>query len=262
MKNTFKRYINLFPHLLSALCIILVTTSCTRNAKLHSEVKKLNNKCPIILADGMRIDSVSYHASSNDFCYYVTLFGINEESWMQDILEANLAGLDEAEVNALVSQTIQHNSNLDSLLIEANASISLCMQYSDGSLIKHFCLDTDLSNGSDKDSQNATLQLIRRDVENSNAVCPVAIADGITMQSVSISDDNKTIIYVYRIAGDDLTADKVDKNMLDALKTSLQSEMENSSSMQIYRNNGIAIRYSFENEKGEELYHLEFYENK
>ena len=189
-------------------CSAILFSSCHHETELEKIVRHANKRCPITITDGMRLDSITVSgqqaaASSQVVTYYVTLFGIYEEDWMKDVVEANLDGLDERQVSALLAQGLKDDPQFDRILKQSDCDLSLVLQYADGREVKQFAIDPD--NIADADGKSATMEFIRRDVHNSNAACPMEIAQGITMQSVTLSDDETTVVYVFRLAGDDLT---------------------------------------------------------
>lgn len=243
-------------------CVIFALTACHRESELEKLVRHANQQCPITITDGMRLDSVcvdkphSADSGTTRLTYHVTLFGIYEEAWMKDVVEANLAGLDERQVSALLSQGLADDPKFERILHRNDCSLALVLQYADGLTLKAF--DIDIDNAVNTDCESATMDIIRRDVQNSNAACPMQIADGIVMQSVAFDEGETVIVYLFRIGDETLTPENVDRTMLEGLQASLAADLENNPSMRIYRDNGITIRYRFENSTGEYLYGFDF----
>lgn len=224
-------------------------------------VRQANKRCPVTITDGMRLDSITVskpHSadSSQRLTYYVTLFGIYEEEWMKDVVEANLEGLDERQVSALLAQGLKDDPQFDRILKQSDCDLTLVLQYTDGRQVKSFNIDPEVTDSADGNS--ATMDIIRRDVQNSNAACPMEIAQGITMQSVTLEEDEGTVTYVFRIGGEGITPESVDRSLLEGLQASISADLETNPAMRIYRDNGISIKYIFENEDGVELYGFEF----
>lgn len=239
----------------------MLFVSCHHETELEKIVRKANKRCPVTITDGMRLDSIVVSGRQSAVggqvvTYYVTLFGIYEEAWMKDVVEANLEGLDERQVSALLAQGLRDDPQFDRILKQSDCDISLVLQYGDGREVKQFDIDPD--NVADADGESATMDIIRRDVSNSNAACPMEIAQGITMQSVTLDDDEATVTYVFRLAGDDLTPQSVDRSLLEGLQASISADLETNPAMRIYRENGVTISYRFENTRGEELYGFKF----
>ena len=224
-------------------------------------VRQANKRCPVTITDGMRLDSITVskpHSadSSQRLTYYVTLFGIYEEEWMKDVVEANLEGLDERQVSALLAQGLKDDPQFDRILKQSDCDLTLVLQYADGRQVKSFDIDpaaTDSAGGN-----SATMDIIRRDVQNSNAACPMEIAQGITMQSVTLDDEETAVTYVFRIGGEGITPESVDRSLLEGLQASISADLETNPAMRIYHDNGISIKYIFENEDGIELYGFVF----
>lgn len=256
------------------LSFSLLFIGCHRETELEKVVRQANKKCPITITDGMRLDSIVIHkvrisdtSEKQSLSYYVTLFGIYEEEWMKDVVEANLAGLNEREASALLAQGLRDDPQFAKLLQASGCSLSMVLQYSDGRRAKTFDIvgngqnlidvleSCDSLQGSDV---LPTMDFIRRDVQNSAASCPMQIADGIVMQSVSLDSTETIVSYVFRISGDDLTPESVDRTMLEGLQQTIAADLETNPAMRIYRDNGITIRYRFENVKGELLYGFDF----
>jgi hypothetical protein len=246
--------------LLAAACCLL--SSCHHETELEKVVRQANKKCPIIITDGMRLDSITIsnqaieQSSNQALTYYVTMFGIYEEEWMKDVVEANLAGLDDRQVSALLTQGLKDDPQFEKLLQESDCDLSLVLQYSDGRQAKTFDISTQEFDQSGE--QELTMDIIRRDVQNSNAACPMEIAQGITMQSVTLDDEETAVTYVFRIGGEGITPESVDRSLLEGLQASISADLETNPAMRIYRDNGISIKYIFENEDGVELYSFEF----
>lgn len=257
------------------LSFSLLFIGCHRETELEKVVRQANKKCPITITDGMRLDSIVIsnaidtltQSHNHTLTYYVTLFGIYEEEWMKDVVEANLAGLNEREASALLAQGLRDDPQFAKLLQASGCSLSMVLQYSDGRRAKTFDIvgngqnlmdvleSCDSLQGSDV---LPTMDFIRRDVQNSAASCPMQIADGIVMQSVSLDSTETIVSYVFRICGDDLTPESVDRTMLEGLQQTIAADLETNPAMRIYRDNGITIRYRFENVKGELLYGFDF----
>jgi hypothetical protein len=240
---------------------------------LEKIVRQANKRCPVTITDGMRLDSITVskpHSadSSQRLTYYVTLFGIYEEEWMKDVVEANLEGLDERQVSALLAQGLKDDPQFDRILKQSDCDLTLVLQYTDGRQVKSFNIDPEVTDSADGNS--ATMDIIRRDVQNSNAACPMEITQGITMQSVTLDEpelsdnqalrhsSNPSVTYVFRIAGDGITPESVDRSLLEDLQKSIAADLNDNPSMRIYRENNVTIKYSFENNKGEKLYGFEF----
>lgn len=249
------------------LAATMLFSSCHHETELEKIVRHANKRCPITITDGMRLDSIVVRARTGVrarteqlerqvVTYYVTLFGIYEEEWMKDVVEANLEGLDERQVSALLAQGLKDDPQFERILKQADCDLSLVLQYADGRQVK--CFDIDPDGVAETDGESATMEFIRRDVRNSNAACPMEIAQGITMQSVTLSDEETAVTYVFRIGGEDITPESVDRSLLEGLQTSIAADLETNPAMRIYRDNGVTIRYRFENVKGEELYGFEF----
>ena len=252
----------------------MLFSSCHHETELEKVVRQANKKCPIIITDGMRLDSIiisnqAIKQSGNQaLTYYVTMFGIYEEDWMKDVVEANLAGLDDRQVSALLTQGLKDDPQFEKLLQESDCDLSLVLQYSDGRQAKTFDISTQEFNQSGE--QELTMDIIRRDVQNSNAACPMEITQGITMQSVTLDEpelsdnqalrhsSNPSLTYVFRIAGDGITPESVDRSLLEDLQKSIAADLNDNPSMRIYRENNVTIKYNFENNKGEKLYGFEF----
>ena len=245
--------------LLVAACCLL--SSCHHETELEKVVRQANKKCPIIITDGMRLDSIiisnqAIKQSGNQaLTYYVTMFGIYEEEWMKDVVEANLEGLDDRQVSALLAQGLKDDPQFERILKQSDCDLSLVLQYADGRQVKCFDIDPEADA---TDGNSATMDIIRRDVQNSNAACPMEIAQGITMQSVTLDDEETAVTYVFRIGGEGITPESVDRSLLEGLQASISADLETNPAMRIYRDNGVTIRYRFENVKGEELYGFEF----
>ena len=243
------------------LAATMLFSSCHHETELEKIVRHANKRCPITITDGMRLDSIVVSSqqsavNSQVVTYYVTLFGIYEEEWMKDVVEANLEELDERQVSALLAQGLKDDPQFERILKQADCDLSLVLQYADGRQVK--CFDIDPDGVAETDGESATMEFIRRDVRNSNAACPMEIAQGITMQSVTLSDDETAVTYVFRIGGEDITPESVDRSLLEGLQASIAADLETNPAMRIYRDNGVTIRYRFENVKGEELYGFEF----
>ena len=239
----------------------IVFSSCHHETELEKIVRHANKRCPVIITDGMRLDSITVskpHSadSSQRLTYYVTLFGIYEEEWMKDVVEANLEGLDERQVSALLAQGLKDDPQFDRILKQSDCDLTLVLQYTDGRQVKSFNIDPEVTDSADGNS--ATMDIIRRDVQNSNAACPMEIAQGITMQSVTLDDEETAVTYVFRIGGEDITPESVDRSLLEGLQASISADLETNPAMRIYRDNGISIKYIFENEDGIELYGFVF----
>ena len=230
-------------------------------------VRQANKRCPVTITDGMRLDSIVVRANtevrtqtgqleSPVVVYYVTLFGIYEEEWMKDVVEANLEGLDERQVSALLAQGLKDDPQFDRILKQSDCDLTLVLQYTDGRQVKSFNIDPEVTDSADRNS--ATMDIIRRDVQNSNAACPMEIAQGITMQSVTLEEDEGMVTYVFRIGGEGITPESVDRSLLEGLQASISADLETNPAMRIYRDNGISIKYIFENEDGIELYGFVF----
>lgn len=250
------------------LSFSLLFIGCHRETELEKVVRQANKKCPITITDGMRLDSIVIHkvrisdtSEKQSLSYYVTLFGIYEEEWMKNVVEANLAGLDERQASALLAQGLSDDPQFEKLLKESGCELSLVLQYKDGRQVKSFDINPDVSA-----QTSATRDIIRRDVQNSNAACPMQIADGIVMQSVTIVEpsdttrnpSNPVVTYVFRLSGDDLTPESVDRSMLESLQASIAADLEQNPSMRIYRENNVTIHYRFENTGGQLLYSFDF----
>lgn len=239
----------------------IVFSSCHHETELEKIVRHANKRCPVIITDGMRLDSIiisnqAIEQSGNQaLTYYVTMFGIYEEEWMKDVVEANLAGLDDRQVSALLTQGLRDDPQFEKLLQESDCDLSLVLQYSDGRQVKSFDIDPE---SDATDGNSATMDIIRRDVQNSNAACPMEITQGITMQSVTLDDEETAVTYVFRIGGEGITPESVDRSLLEGLQASISADLETNPAMRIYRDNGISIKYIFENEDGVELYGFEF----
>lgn len=239
----------------------IIFSSCHHETELEKIVRQANKRCPVTITDGMRLDSITVskpHSadSSQRLTYYVTLFGIYEEEWMKDVVEANLEGLDERQVSALLAQGLKDDPQFDRILKQSDCDLTLVLQYTDGRQVKSFNIDPEVTDSADGNS--ATMDIIRRDVQNSNAACPMEIAQGITMQSVTLEEDEGTVTYVFRIGGEGITPESVDRSLLEGLQASISADLETNPAMRIYRDNGISIKYIFENEDGVELYGFEF----
>lgn len=239
----------------------MLFSSCHHETELEKVVRQANKKCPIIITDGMRLDSIiisnqAIEQSGNQaLTYYVTMFGIYEEEWMKDVVEANLAGLDDRQVSALLTQGLKDDPQFEKLLQESDCDLSLVLQYSDGRQAKTFDIDPEADA---TDGNSATMDIIRRDVQNSNAACPMEIAAGIVMRSVELDEGSKVITYTFQIGDSTLTAENVDRSLLEDLQKSIAADLNDNPSMRIYRENNVTIKYSFENNKGEKLYGFEF----
>lgn len=251
----------------------MLFSSCHHETELEKVVRQANKKCPVIITDGMRLDSIiisnqAIEQSGNQaLTYYVTMFGIYEEEWMKDVVEANLAGLDDRQVSALLTQGLKDDPQFEKLLQESDCDLTLVLQYADGRQVKSFDIDPE---SDATDGNSATMDIIRRDVQNSNAACPMEITQGITMQSVTLDEpelsdnqalrhsSNPSVTYVFRIAGDGITPESVDRSLLEDLQKSIAADLNDNPSMRIYRENNVTIKYSFENNKGEKLYGFEF----
>ena len=240
----------------------MLFSSCHHETELEKVVRQANKKCPIIITDGMRLDSIiisnqAIEQSGNQaLTYYVTMFGIYEEEWMKDVVEANLAGLDDRQVSALLTQGLKDDPQFEKLLQESDCDLSLVLQYSDGRQAKTFDISTQEFNQSGE--QELTMDIIRRDVQNSNAACPMEIAAGIVMRSVELDEGSKVITYTFQIGDSTLTAENVDRSLLEDLQKSIAADLNDNPSMRIYRENNVTIKYNFENNKGEKLYGFEF----
>lgn len=240
----------------------MLFSSCHHETELEKVVRQANKKCPIIITDGMRLDSIiisnqAIEQSGNQaLTYYVTMFGIYEEEWMKDVVEANLAGLDDRQVSALLTQGLKDDPQFEKLLQESDCDLSLVLQYSDGRQAKTFDISTQEFDQSGE--QELTMDIIRRDVQNSNAACPMEIAAGIVMRSVELDEGSKVITYTFQIGDSTLTAENVDRSLLEDLQKSIAADLNDNPSMRIYRENNVTIKYSFENNKGEKLYGFEF----
>jgi len=251
---------------LTILCTAIVFSSCHHETELEKIVRHANKRCPVIITDGMRLDSIVVRANkevrtqtgqleSPVVVYYVTLFGIYEEEWMKDVVEANLEGLDDRQVSALLAQGLKDDPQFERILKQSDCDLSLVLQYADGRQVKCFDIDPEADA---TDGNSATMDIIRRDVQNSNAACPMEIAQGITMQSVTLDDEETAVTYVFRIGGEGITPESVDRSLLEGLQASISADLETNPAMRIYRDNGISIKYIFENEDGVELYSFEF----
>ena len=209
----------------------------------------------------MRLDSIIIsnqaigQSGNQALTYYVTMFGIYEEEWMKDVVEANLAGLDDRQVSALLTQGLKDDPQFEKLLQESDCDLSLVLQYSDGRQAKTFDIDPE---SDATDGNSATMDIIRRDVQNSNAACPMEIASGIVMRSVELDEGSKVITYTFQIGDSTLTAENVDRSLLEDLQKSIAADLNDNPAMRIYRENNVTIKYSFENNKGEKLYGFEF----
>lgn len=239
----------------------IIFSSCHHETELEKIVRQANKRCPVTITDGMRLDSITVskpHSadSSQRLTYYVTLFGIYEEEWMKDVVEANLGGLDERQVSALLAQGLKDDPQFDRILKQSDCDLTLVLQYTDGRQVKSFNIDPEVTDSADGNS--ATMDIIRRDVQNSNAACPMEIAQGITMQSVTLEEDEGMVTYVFRIGGEGITPESVDRSLLEGLQASISADLETNPAMRIYRDNGISIKYIFENEDGIELYGFVF----
>ena len=253
---------NIFISLI-ILCTAIVFSSCHHETELEKIVRHANKRCPVTITDGMRLDSIvvsgQVRARTGQLerqvvTYYVTLFGIYEEEWMKDVVEANLEGLDDRQVSALLAQGLKNDAKFEKLLQESDCDLNLVLQYADGRQVMCFDIDPDAAD----EGNTATMDIIRRDVQNSNAACPMEIAQGITMQSVTLDDEETAVTYVFRIGGEGITPESVDRSLLEGLQASISADLETNPAMRIYRDNGVTIRYRFENVKGEELYGFEF----
>ena len=240
----------------------MLFSSCHHETELEKIVRHANKRCPVIITDGMRLDSIiisnqAIEQSGNQaLTYYVTMFGIYEEEWMKDVVEANLAGLDDRQVSALLTQGLKDDPQFEKLLQESDCDLSLVLQYSDGRQAKTFDISTQEFDQSGE--QELTMDIIRRDVQNSNAACPMEIAAGIVMRSVELDEGSKVITYTFQIGDSTLTAENVDRSLLEDLQKSIAADLNDNPSMRIYRENNVTIKYSFENNKGEKLYGFEF----
>lgn len=240
----------------------MLFSSCHHETELEKVVRQANKRCPVIITDGMRLDSIiisnqAIEQSGNQaLTYYVTMFGIYEEEWMKDVVEANLAGLDDRQVSALLTQGLKDDPQFEKLLQESDCDLSLVLQYSDGRQAKIFDISTQKFDQSGE--QELTMDIIRRDVQNSNAACPMEIAAGIVMRSVELDEGSKVITYTFQIGDSTLTAENVDRSLLEDLQRSIAADLNDNPSMRIYRENNVTIKYSFENNKGEKLYGFEF----
>ena len=245
--------------LLVAACCLL--SSCHHETELEKIVRHANKRCPVIITDGMRLDSIIIsnqaigQSGNQALTYYVTMFGIYEEEWMKDVVEANLAGLDDRQVSALLTQGLKDDPQFEKLLQESDCDLSLVLQYSDGRQAKTFDIDPE---SDATDGNSATMDIIRRDVQNSNAACPMEIASGIVMRSVELDEGSKVITYTFQIGDSTLTAENVDRSLLEDLQKSIAADLNDNPAMRIYRENNVTIKYSFENNKGEKLYGFEF----
>ncbi|MBO4752616.1 MAG: hypothetical protein J5526_07735 [Bacteroidales bacterium] len=253
---------NIFISLI--ICTAIVFSSCHHETELEKIVRHANKRCPVTITDGMRLDSIvvsgqvrarTGQLESPVVVYYVTLFGIYEEEWMKDVVEANLEGLDNRQVSALLAQGLKDDPQFERILKQSDCDLSLVLQYADGRQVKCFDIDPEADA---TDGNSATMDIIRRDVQNSNAACPMEIAQGITMQSVTLDDEETAVTYVFRIGGEGITPESVDRSLLEGLQASISADLETNPAMRIYRDNGISIKYIFENIKGEELYGFEF----
>lgn len=251
----------------------MLFSSCHHETELEKVVRQANKRCPVIITDGMRLDSIiidnqAIEQSGNQaLTYYVTMFGIYEEEWMKDVVEANLEGLDDRQVSALLAQGLKDDPQFERILKQSDCDLSLVLQYADGRQVKCFDIDPEADA---TDGNSATMDIIRRDVQNSNAACPMEITQGITMQSVTLDEpelsdnqalrqsSNPSVTYVFRIAGDGITPESVDRSLLEDLQKSIAADLNDNPSMRIYRENNVTIKYSFENNKGEKLYGFEF----
>ena len=240
------------------LSFSLLFIGCHRETELEKVVRQANKKCPITITDGMRLDSIVIsnaidtltQSHNHTLTYYVTLFGIYEEEWMKDVVEANLASLDEREASALLAQGLRDDPQFAKLLQAKTFDI-----VGNGQNLMDVLESCDSLQGSDV---LPTMDFIRRDVQNSAAACPMQIADGIVMQSVALDSTETIVSYVFRICGDDLAPESVDRAMLEGLQQTIAADLETNPAMRIYRDNGITIRYRFENVKGEQLYGFDF----
>lgn len=239
----------------------MLFSSCHHETELEKIVRHANKRCPVIITDGMRLDSIiisnqAIEQSGNQaLTYYVTMFGIYEEEWMKDVVEANLAGLDDRQVSALLTQGLKDDPQFEKLLQESDCDLTLVLQYADGRQVKSFDIDPEADA---TDGNSATMDIIRRDVQNSNAACPMEIAAGIVMRSVELDEGSKVITYTFQIGDSTLTAENVDRSLLEDLQKSIAADLNDNPSMRIYRENNVTIKYSFENNKGEKLYGFEF----
>lgn len=254
---------NIFISLI-ILCTAIVFSSCHHETELEKIVRHANKRCPVTITDGMRLDSIVVSGQVRAWTeqlerqvvtYYVTLFGIYEEEWMKDVVEANLEGLDDRQVSALLAQGLKDDPQFERILKQSDCDLSLVLQYADGRQVKCFDIDPEADA---TDGNSATMDIIRRDVQNSNAACPMEIAQGITMQSVTLDDEETAVTYVFRIGGEGITPESVDRSLLEGLQASISADLETNPAMRIYHDNGVTIRYRFENIKGEELYGFEF----
>lgn len=254
---------NIFISLI-ILCTAIVFSSCHHETELEKIVRHANKRCPVTITDGMRLDSIvvsgQVRARTGQLerqvvTYYVTLFGIYEEEWMKDVVEANLEGLDDRQVSALLAQGLKDDPQFERILKQSDCDLSLVLQYADGRQVKCFDIDPEADA---TDGNSATMDIIRRDVQNSNAACPMEIAQGITMQSVTLDDEETAVTYVFRIGGEGITPESVDRSLLEGLQASISADLETNPAMRIYRDNGISIKYIFENEDGIELYGFVF----
>lgn len=240
----------------------MLFSSCHHETELEKIVRQANKRCPVIITDGMRLDSIiisnqAIEQSGNQaLTYYVTMFGIYEEEWMKEVVEANLEGLDDRQVSALLTQGLKDDPQFEKLLQESDCDLSLVLQYSDGRQAKTFDISTQEFNQSGE--QELTMDIIRRDVQNSNSACPMEIAAGIVMRSVELDEGSKVITYTFQIGDSTLTAENVDRSLLEDLQKSIAADLNDNPSMRIYRENNVTIKYSFENNKGEKLYGFEF----
>ena len=232
---------NMKSNILFTIILIGATmlfSSCHHETELEKVVRQANKKCPIIITDGMRLDSIiisnqAIEQSGNQaLTYYVTMFGIYEEEWMKDVVEANLAGLDDRQVSALLTQGLKDDPQFEKLLQESDCDLSLVLQYSDGRQAKTFDIDPEADA---TDGNSATMDIIRRDVQNSNAACPMEIAAGIVMRSVELDEGSKVITYTFQIGDSTLTAENVDRSLLEDLQKSIAADLNDNPSMRIYR---------------------------
>ena len=243
----------------------MVFSACHHETELEKIVRKANKRCPVTITDGMRLDSIAVSGrqaaasgqvgSVQAVTYYVTLFGIYEEEWMKDVVEANLEGLDDRQVSALLAQGLKDDPKFERILKQNDCDLKLVLQYADGRQVKNFDIDPEADAD---DGVSATMDIIRRDVQNSNAACPMEIAQGITMQSVTLDEGETAVTYVFSIGGEGITPESVDRSLLEGLQASIAADLETNPAMRIYRDNGISIKYIFENEAGVELYSFEF----
>ncbi len=247
------------------VAISCMCASCHRESELERVVRQANEKCPVTITDGMRLDSILLYKSDGKdetderLAYYVTLFGIYDEPWMKDVVEANLSGLDDRQVAALLAQGLNDEPKFEKLLSDNNCDLYLVLQYSDGKVAKsYFISDVSACLLYGADTVSATMNIIRRDAYNSNAACPVSIADGIVMQSVSLDEDSNILTYRFQIGDSTLSPDNVDRSLLESLQATIASDLDQNPSMRIYRDNKVTIRYWFENKKGIKLYGFDF----